>query len=138
MMRQVQVMWVDDDADVIEAVRELFDRWSQFGPHVHFRAFHNPLDLQTEAEQLLRKKSEVDGLFVVTDNSMPERFGWELIRDLRAVHRALNSRIPIRFLMVAAAPNEIVTRVQTYGAQYLAKPMDIKRLRIILDHFLNP
>jgi two-component system KDP operon response regulator KdpE len=102
---------VDDDPRIRRAVREALAR--------------EGIEVETAAdgEEALRRAAEVDFSLVITDLSMPNLDGLELVRRLRR-----RSAVPILVLTVRSEEREKVRLLDAGADDYVVKPFGVAEL----------
>ncbi len=124
-LRGVSVLVVDDDPANLEFVRATLE---QFG------AIVATASTVSEAEARLRREPPD---VVVSDLVMPEKDGWELIRELRRLDKQIGRQTPAAAL-TALARAEDRRRVLNAGYQmHIAKPIDPSELVSTVERLAN-
>lgn len=106
-----RVLVVDDDPQIRRAVRDALSR--------------EGMDVETaaEGEEALRLAGEEAFSLVITDLSMPNLDGLELVRELRR-----RSTVPILVLTVRAEEREKVRLLDAGADDYVVKPFGVSEL----------
>jgi len=106
-----RVLVVDDDPQIRRAVREALA--------------HEGLDTETAADgvEALRRTAETEFALVITDLSMPNLDGLELVRALRR-----RSAVPILVLTVRSEEREKVRLLDAGADDYVVKPFGVAEL----------
>jgi DNA-binding response OmpR family regulator len=108
------VMIVDDDSHIRLAVKELFES--------------EGVGVVTAdgAEQCLRELEKGFRGVILMDIMMPEKDGWDAIRDM--VDRGLVRGNVISMLTAREVPDEKMSGLQEYVIDYITKPFDPKEV----------
>jgi DNA-binding response OmpR family regulator len=107
---ETSVMIVDDDSHIRLAVKELFES--------------EGVGVVTAdgAEQCLRELEKGFKGVILMDIMMPEKDGWDAIRDM--VDRGLATGNVISMLTAREVPDEKMSGLQEYVIDYITKPFD--------------
>jgi two-component system chemotaxis response regulator CheY len=117
--RRSQVLVVDDNPDILEALGEILDA-EGFQSH---RA--------RNGHEALERAEAVTPDLVLLDLLMPVMDGWELMRELRA----RGSEAP---LVVLSADGSVPARVHELGATaFLRKPFELSELLALIRRLLG-
>jgi len=118
---RVRILVVDDERGLCAGLREALERE---GYHV---------DATTDSAEALRMASERLYNLVLTDVKMPGIAGTELLEKVREAHRDT-----LFILMTAYGTVESAVNAMKQGAyDYLSKPIDLKRLRVVVQKALE-
>jgi two-component system KDP operon response regulator KdpE len=106
-----RVLVVDDDPQIRRAVREAIAR--------------EGIEVETAADgkEALRRAGEMEFSLVITDLSMPNLDGLELVRELRS-----RSTVPILVLTVRSEEREKVRLLDAGADDYVVKPFGVGEL----------
>jgi hypothetical protein len=114
-LERVHILIVDDDRDSLEWVRRLLEGCKA------------TVSIATSAEEALRLNAELSPDIIVSDIGMPDKDGFEMIRELRA-SSGKTARTPA-VALTAFARSEDRARAMLAGYQvHLAKPVDAQEL----------
>jgi DNA-binding NtrC family response regulator len=116
-----RVLIVDDEEDSRSALQTLLETWGYAA------------DVAAEGRQALEKASSLRPSLVITDLVMPDIDGLTL---MSALQREL-PRVPVIILTGRATVDTAVAAMRQGAYDYLTKPVDLDRLRLLIEKALD-
>ncbi|HXJ84212.1 MAG TPA: sigma-54 dependent transcriptional regulator [Candidatus Methylomirabilis sp.] len=118
---QPLVLVVDDEEDGRTALQTILTEWGY------------DVEVAADGQEALKKVSNSRPALVITDLVMPDVDGMSL---LGALQREL-PRVPVIILTGFATVDSAVTAMREGAYDYLTKPVEIERLRVLLEKALD-
>ncbi len=112
------VLVADDDPDFLKVIEHHIRTWS-------FR-----VDVVRDKSQLLRRLAESRPELLLLDVRFGEHDGIEILRQILGEHRDVN----VVMLTAFGSIDNDISAMKLGAIDYLTKPIDLKRLRAVLDH----
>ncbi|HXA95062.1 MAG TPA: sigma-54 dependent transcriptional regulator [Candidatus Dormibacteraeota bacterium] len=116
-----RVLIVDDEEDSRSALQTLLETWGYAA------------DVAAEGRQALEKASSLRPSLVITDLVMPDMDGLTL---MSALQQEL-PRVPVIILTGRATVDTAVAAMRQGAYDYLTKPVDLDRLRLLIEKALD-
>jgi signal transduction histidine kinase/DNA-binding response OmpR family regulator len=114
----LKVLLVDDETDSLEMVKFLLEDQGAI------------VTTATSADEAIGRFQEICPEILVSDVAMPEKNGYELLREIRALSAATTERaVPLAIALTAHVDEDV--KQQAFAAGYrihLSKPLDIDQL----------
>lgn len=88
----------------------------------------------SDAESGHDRVARDDVVLVVSDMTMPEMSGLELLRVLRE----LDAELPVVLMTGHSDPDLIMEALECGAAEYLIKPFDIRKFRQVVERLARP
>jgi DNA-binding NtrC family response regulator len=120
-VKAAKILVVDDE----EMIRFAFEEFLKDEGHV-------PL-LASNAEAALTHIKESNPEIVFLDYRLPERDGLDLLEEIRRV----NSKLAVVFMTAFGAMDVAIRAMQLGAYEYLTKPLDLDRIRILIQRILD-
>jgi len=121
MAGKQHVLIVDDEEDARTAIQTLLGTWGY------------ATDVATEGREALRKAADLRPSLVVTDLVMPDMDGLALLDTLQQEL----PRTPVIILTGRATVDTAVSAMRQGAYDYLTKPVDLDRLRLLIEKALE-
>ncbi|HTI56357.1 MAG TPA: response regulator, partial [Verrucomicrobiae bacterium] len=121
MAGKPNILIVDDEEDSRVALQTILGTWG-YAP-----------DVATEGREALQKAAAVRPSLVVTDLMMPDMDGLSLLTALQQEM----PRIPVIILTGRATVDTAVSAMRQGAYDYLTKPVDLDRLRLLIEKGLE-
>jgi DNA-binding NtrC family response regulator len=121
MAGRPSILIVDDEEDSRVALQTLLDTWGYAA------------DVATEGREALRKAAAQRPSLVVTDLMMPDMDGLGLLTALQQEM----PRVPVIILTGRATVDTAVGAMRQGAYDYLTKPVDLDRLRLLIEKALE-
>ncbi len=119
-----KILIVDDDFEIVSVVRDILNKYGH--------------EVQTacDAAEGMKKAREAVPDLIILDFHMPGANGAHLFENLR--RNASSSKTPVIFMSGQASQEDIFSETCESGdCCFLAKPVDIKELRRVIDAMLG-
>src|SRR5664280_90700 len=116
------VLVVDDEPIILRGLARLLEGSS-----------YSVVPCQTPSQAIERVLCD-DVVLVVTDMTMPEMSGLELLRILHE----LDAGLPVVLMSGHSDPDHILEALECGVSEYLIKPLDIPRLRQVVERLSRP
>jgi DNA-binding NtrC family response regulator len=121
MTTKPHVLIVDDEEDSRSALQTVLGTWGYV------------TDVASEGREALQKASSLRPSLVITDLVMPDMDGLSL---LNALQQEL-PRVPVIILTGRATVDTAVAAMRQGAYDYLTKPVDLDRLRLLIEKALD-
>ncbi|MEA4863292.1 MAG: PAS domain S-box protein [Victivallaceae bacterium] len=100
------------------------------------KLFHNPVILEAENGRVaIQKYRELNPDLILMDVQMPEMDGFDATLEIRELERVSGRHVPIVALTAAAMKEEMEKCYQVGMDDYITKPVDVKKLKTILEKY---
>lgn len=100
------------------------------------KLFHNPVILEAENGKVaIQKYRDLNPDLILMDVQMPEMDGFDATIEIRKLERASGRHVPIIALTAAAMKEEMEKCYQVGMDDYITKPVDVKKLKTILERY---
>ena len=117
-----RLLLVDDDpVMILDQMRHALDS----------RGVH--IDVAQTAEEGLRRVAAQPPDLILLDVHLPDRSGLEVYQQIRAI----DARIPVIFITWAATADTAIEAMKEGAYDYLFKPLDLARLRLVVSQGLE-
>lgn len=116
------VLLVDDEPIILRGLARLLEGIS-----------YSVVPCQTPSQAIERVLCD-DVVLVVTDMTMPEMSGLELLRILHE----LDAGLPVVLMSGHSDPDHILEALECGASEYLIKPLDIPRLGQVVERLSRP
>ena len=117
-----RLLLVDDDpVMILDQMRHALD----------FHSVH--IDVAQTAEEGLRRVAAQPPDLILLDVHLPDRSGLEVYQQIRAI----DARIPVIFITWAATADTAIEAMKEGAYDYLFKPLDLARLRLVVSQGLE-
>jgi len=115
------IMSVDDTPEILTMIKEIV-----VGAGYSFIGARN-------AEQCIERLKLAPPSFILLDVQMPDKDGFELCREIRAIGQF--ARTPIAFLTARKSEQDVRKAVALGGDGFITKPFTVKTLLRHIDHW---
>ena len=119
--RSKLIMSVDDTPEILTMIKEIV-----VGAGYNFIGARN-------AEQCLLRLANETPSFILVDVQMPDKDGFALCKELRALDRC--ARTPIAFLTSCKSEQDVRKAMAVGGDGFITKPFTVKTLLRHIDHW---
>jgi DNA-binding response OmpR family regulator len=117
----IKVLYVEDELFLGKIVKETLEG----------RGFD--VVMESDGDKVMKKFRELQPDICVLDVMLPNRNGFELAEDIRAI----NSDIPIIFLTAKTQTEDVLKGFKTGGNDYIRKPFSMEELIVRIENALR-